>query len=300
MPTTQPPEDVAAALARLEARPPGSPTLAGLPAGPVEGEASEGEPTTPHEAVRRWLASLGARPGGTQAPKLARLREAFEGYARSQGWGLDDVTMLGRVLRQLGYRVVVRGGARSPLLNRDAARMLWRGVPRVERPRGGAGPLPRRQQQPPRRAGPPFWDAVRDYRRSRARPLVDSMGRVWPSARVASSLLPRVNHQDIQACAKGRHTSVGGCLWRYLTPEEVASVPPMHLSGHVLPALAWRGTVAAHDATRPEACPSCGASLASPAAGPATTHPLPPGFPRPPGFAHAGGPTHIPAPNSEG
>jgi hypothetical protein len=247
MPTS---EEVAAALERLEAHPPGSTAARGLPAGHVEGLSSDAAPTTRHEAVRRWLASVDARPGGTQAPPLSALREMFHAYAAGRGWGLDDVPQLGALLRQLGFKVPPRGSLRAPLVNRPAARRLWAMVPP-----GTRRTQPRAVRRPSRlrlvREAPLWWACVlANQHLARGRPLVDSMGRVWPTARRAASLLPRISHQNIEAAAAGRGASAASVLWRYMRDEEWRLVPLSHRVGQALPAFAWGAAGAA--------CQACG------------------------------------------
>jgi hypothetical protein len=281
--------DVAAALARLES---------GATSDAIE--TSRGEPTTHHEAVRLWLESLGAKPGATLGPGVRHLRTAFARYAASRGWGLDDVSHVRwrPLLGAMGYAFAANGGVRGPLVSKQAARRLWAEVPRAERPKRprkarrapAAAPLPR---------APLFWACLADKRRARsddptrhAKPLVDTLGRVWPSARVAASLLPKVHHRTIQECAVGRKTSgAGGVLWRYLTPDEVRRVPQGHRAGQVLAWLAWG---VARDVAMQVACPCCGAAGCERWRG---ACPPPPGFPTPsPLESQAGGPTHIQAP----
>lgn len=237
------PEDVAAALGRLEA---------GVPTG-----AGPWQPCSAQEAVKAWVAARGLRPGEHQAPPMSRMNKAFEEHAAAEGWSLESLPSgtLGRCLKQLGFRTKCRGGVWGVLVTRDNARALWGGLTRTKLP---SRRTRARVPAPARPGAPLFWESLANgKRRARAMPLVDTLGRVWPSSRVASSLLRRVSYSDIQACATGRRGGTGGCLWRYLTPDELASVPAMHISGHVLPSLAWGGTVAA----RTEAtgcCPTCG------------------------------------------
>jgi hypothetical protein len=238
------PDDVAAALGRLES---------GLAVGASDAHGPRGE----LEAVRAWAAALRLRPGALLSPTMARLAAAFEEHARGQDWSLDAMSMVvfGRCLRQLGFRVVARGGILGILVTRANSAALWKDVPRVLRP---GRKVTRKPEAPLRPGAPRFWDALADgRRRTKAMPLVDTMGRVWPSARVASGLLRRVSHVDIQGCATGRKGSAGGVLWRYLTPDELARIPPMHVSGHQLPELAWSGTVAARNEAA-GCCPTCG------------------------------------------
>lgn len=111
--------------------------------------------------------------------------------------------------------------------------------------------------------------------------MVDTRGRVWPSARVAAPLV-RSHHVTLQRAAS-RGTGAAGCLWRYLTPSEVALVPPTARAGDALPRLAWPGAVSAH-----------GLAVRGPPHGLEPTHP-PQDSPTPPSMGpKAGGPRHTP------
>lgn len=290
--------DVAAALARLESGATHGETAAD------DAPPADSEPRTELDAVRLWLADVGCRPGGTMGPSIGRMSDAYARHAASQGWGFDWVgpSLMGRTLRRLGYRVHATAGSRGALMNRDAARRLWAEVPREERPK-----RPRKHRSAPQRAALPraplFWACLADGRRARtakpalaAKPLVDTLGRVWPSARVAASLLPHAHHRHIQECASGKVTrGVGGVLWRYLTPDEVRLVPPMHRAGQVLPEFAWG---LARAVAMQVSCPCCGASECGRWRG---AHPPPPGFPTHPHLeSPAGGPTHMPTAFSDG
>lgn len=282
-------DDVEAVLARLEA---GGPGLANP-------RRVASEPESNLDAVRQWVTARGWRPGRAASPPPTALAELYAQHAASLGWARDWLAPgeVARCLRVLGWRDFLRGGRRGFRVDADTARALEAAAPGASAIRRGK--RPRRRPAPPKRVAPLFHAVLADVRRTRARPLVDTLGRVWPSARVAASLLPRVHHQDVQRAAS-RGGPAAGALWRYLTPAEVARVPPMHLSGHVLPALAWGGTVAAHGASRLEACPTCDTPIAVAQRG-GTPAPSPQASPGPPAsMGPAGGPTHIPCPNSDG
>lgn len=283
-----PAEDVEAVLARLEA---GGPGLANP-------RRVASEPESNLDAVRQWVTARGWRPGRAASPPPTALAELYAQHAASLGWARDWLAPgeVARCLRVLGWRDFLRGGRRGFRVDVDTAAALALAAPGTATVRRGK--RPRRRPAPPKRVAPLFHAVLADVRRTRARPLVDTLGRVWPSARVAASLLPRVHHQDVQRAAS-RGGPAAGALWRYLTPAEVARVPPMHLSGHVLPALAWRSAVTAHGAARLDACPACGTAIAVAQCGVAPA-PSPQASPGPPAsMGPAGGPTDIPAPNSD-
>lgn len=268
----QPVDDVAGALARLESG--------------ATAEAPSDGPATAAEAVRLWVAETGIRRGAFASPGISLLCEALRRHAVARGWVLADVAplSLGWALRRLGFRVKPQGGMRSAFMDRDSARRLWAETPEAVRAKRRAKRKLTRQGRAGRVDAPLFWRVYAGRRKSSAQPLVDSLGRVWPSARVAASLLPRACRAPIQLAAK-RGSSASGVLWRYLLPDEVALIPADARCGQRMEWLAWGG---------PTRCPACG-------------HGLRPGLPPPPlgGFptpspleSHAGGPTHIHAPNS--
>lgn len=259
-------QDVAAALSRLEAAAPGG-MAAGVDVGPV----------VPLEAVRVWAAAEGMRPGAYLAPPVTQLAAFYSAFARAHGWAMDemDARTLGKCLRRLGFRGRTQGGTRSVFVGRPVARRMWASTPPDMRP----GRTPKRKAARAGRVDAPlFWRVYAGRRKSSAQPLVDSLGRVWPSARVAASLLPRACRAPIQLAAK-RGSSASGVLWRYLLPDEVALIPADARCGQRMEWLAWGG---------PTRCPACGHGLR-----PGLPPPPPGGFPTPsPLESRAGGPTH--------
>lgn len=262
-------------------------------AAPVPAPSLAWEPPSAFLAVKAWVAARGMRPGAHPSPPPGALGEDFSRHAKAEGWALDSMAkgQLGRHLRTLGFRPFCRGSRRGFRVDRDSGKALWAASGLAPTPKARPKRFVPRRPTYQRPAAPLFHEVLKDGRRSRARPLVDTLGRVWPTARVAASLLPRVSDGDIQAAATGKRKGTGGCLWRYLTPDEVARIPPMHRSGHVLPALAWAGTHGGtRYAVRGEVCQVCGATrqAAPPTPSPQDSHP-------PPGDGtRAGGPIHIP------
>jgi hypothetical protein len=232
--------DVEEALARLERG-------EGLPP-----QRLAWEPRTAKGAVLAWVEARGMRRGA-YAVSNAALAAAYTAHAKESGWALEEVqpAAMGRALKSLGYQQVAQGGVAGWRVDRDTSRALRLLAP----PMHGHKRRAKRKARAPRRTAPLFWEVLRGPRYTRAKPLVDSMGRVWPSARVAAGLLLRVHYQDIQrSVAKGM--GVGGVLWRHLTPDELQLVPPAHMVGAVLPALSWGRTVVVH---APQPCSKCGA-----------------------------------------
>lgn len=276
------PANVAAALARLEA----GDTTHGAPTGGLEREL----PTTPWVAISTWVREIGMRQGAYQAPPCTQLAKAFREYALAHRWPFDFVThaQMGRGLKALGFKPAQTSAFRSYWIDGPTHRKLWASTPRVLRPRHAA----KRKPLAPRPLAPLFWESLADGRRvGHAKPLVDTLGRVWPSARVAQTTLPRARQMHIQASANGRG-GAAGCLWRYLTLEELARIPSLHRSGQVVDWAAWGRPVEERIGVR---CTACGAVADD---GPT---PSPPGFPtHPPSESHGGGPSHITGQFSDG
>lgn len=258
--------DTAATLARLE-----------------RGEATANpvrlawEPATVTEAVRAWLAGRGIRKGLSRTPPTAVLVTHLAAYAREAGWGCEAPSerSLATVLRLLGFRQRASAGWYGWLVDAESAAALRLGWKPPRRKRVRRKPRVRRK-----RATPPPWPPPAD-----AMPVADVRGRVWPSARTAARAL-RCCHVNVQQAAKYGQRTATGTWWRYLSPAEVASLPPTYRPGTPVPALAWARTVAARvDA----ACARCGyvgggdAGRGLEAAPGAGTTPTPtPGFPTTP------------------
>lgn len=239
------------------------------------------EPPTEAEAVRAWAEALGLKRGRHASPSATRLAEDLHRHAVEAGWQRDYVpaVRLGMALRALGFRAYHRMGRKGFLVDEASAKRLALVYP----------PKRRVQHRPPRKhlvrhkRPEPFFP----LKASRGMPVVNTLGRVYPSARRAADVL-RTSRASLQRAA--RHgEGCNGLLWRYLTPEEVRCLPPTTMMGDSIPWLAWNRVVSVH-------CPRCGVeSSAGQADGqqhpPAT---LPPGSPA--GVASAGGgsPTHIP------
>lgn len=289
------PDDVEAALARLEAAGPGGAHVSGELDGP-DGRGFDADgPLSPLAAVREWVKSEGWRPGYGASPPASLLAVVFERFLRGRGWVMEPLTgpELSRCLRRLGWEPYKRGRQRGFRVDRATAARLEAITPGAAAVRQGK--RVRRRPAPLRHRLVPLFHAVLSGHklRRRAKPVVDTLGRVFPTARVAASLLPRVYHQDIQRAALNGGPA-NGLLWRYLTPAEVAAVPPMHKSGQVMPALAWRSAAAG---VVDRVCSTCGTRLASTqcvAGVDSPPHTTPPqDSPTPGGLeSQAGGPTH--------
>lgn len=191
--------DVHTELSRLEALGPS-----------VEAPAvSPSAPRTMPEALARWLASVGARPGFTQGPAPSALVRIFTAYAEAQGWpGETDARAVGMAFVRLGC---VRGS--QPLwgygLNRDAAAALWKAV----------GGKPRLTRRPPPRVELPPRKRRKAVRPAKAvRPILTCDGRLWSQRGLAEALgvstlaVSRVVHAG---------TALRGLHMRFATPAEV-------------------------------------------------------------------------------
>jgi hypothetical protein len=232
-------------LARLRAGAATPPTAA--PRG-----AREVCPATPEEAVHRWLAATGMRPGTYLSPPATHLALLVEAWAAARGW-VCPVTRdyVGRALKVAGYRKLLRGGARGYGVRREdvaALRKALAALPPGEVPTVRVDKRPQRnkgeRRRPPAYVPPPLLPL-----RTGARPLLDSRGRAWPSAAVAARAL-HLEASSIQHAALGTRASSAGLGWRHLTAEEVQRLPPTALAGDTVP-LCF-----------PSPCPGCTATRA--------------------------------------
>lgn len=229
--------------------------------------------------ARDWAQTLGLRQGNTRGPASTALVPVVDAWAVARGMTGPGYRDVGRGLMWAGLVRRMKGehGQQYLVLHRDDAAKLWRLVRAAWAP-GCAPGDPRGRQNLTRRAPrrrrlhPPPDGHTRFHeelaRDRRQRPLVDSVGRVWPSASVAARAL-RGNRKAVDNARRalaialeGRHPVQAGALasaikkgaawrgrlWRHLTPEEVRAVPVEHLSGHPLPWLVWSLV-----------CPKCGA-----------------------------------------
>jgi hypothetical protein len=224
------------------------------------------------EMALEWARSLGLRPGHAAGPRATALHPVVAAWAAERGWTPPGT-------REIGRGLAWATGVKRRLHPEDVAK-LWRlvraawapayapGDPRAKtetlrrwRHRKGAAP---RLKPPPL---PLFHEQLAKLGR-KARPLCDSLGRVWPSGCVAAKALggsykavdnarrlladaltgtPKVSTSARILEAMRRGGTWRGVWWRHLTPAEVRAVPLEHRSGEPLPGLGW-GLV----------CPRCG------------------------------------------
>jgi hypothetical protein len=262
---------VAEALARLE-------TAHGAPTGGLE----RGLPDTDVSAVHAWMRHVGMRKGAYKSPTVTLMSRLLGELADAEGWPFNRVAplRLGYLLGALGFVRHSGASQRGYRVDRECARRLWAALPDVAPEGRRLRRAPTKRPKAGRVDAPLFWRVYRGRRKSSARPLVDSLGRVWPSAHEAARLIPRAHHQQISLAAR-RGAAAVGLLWRYLTPDEVRLVPADARCGQRYPWLAW--------GARTLCCPACGVSLA----GPEGYAPHQDSPPPPPSESHAGGPTHI-------
>ena len=225
----------------------------------------------PSEVARRWAVALGLRTGGVDGPHPTALEPVLARWARERGWTAPHRRELGTGLAWAGLRRRRRahgeGGLRL-LLHRDDAALLWRLVREAWAPGYAPGDSrgkhrrKRRARKYPRRTAQrppptPFHEELARLGRGAA-PVVDTLGRVWPSPCVAARHLggnlkaldnsrralhhalatPPVDSSALRSALR-KGAPWKGVLWRHLTPAEVAAVPPGHLAGEPLPGYAW-------------------------------------------------------------
>lgn len=215
-------------------------------------------PRTGVELARRWALEMGLRPGHTWGVRPGALVPVVAQWAAARGWAPADVGAIGRGLMAAGLDSRHRNtDPRRLLLHReDAARLrklVWEAwaprVPPGERPRNKPGRLPLQcalarlnyLKPPP----PGFHEQLaREGGLSRARPVVDSKGRCYPSvtyaarARVAKRQRDKAPAQLVAALRRDGHWH--GVVWRSLLPAELALIPPGAPCGVRVEALAWR------------------------------------------------------------
>jgi hypothetical protein len=212
-----------------------------------------------------WARALGLRPGNTQGPSPADLQPLVDVWAAERGMTGPGLSNLGLGLTLAGLRRR-RGRRIHTLLHRDdvarlRASMHALGV-RPPLRKAGRKPLPRVPRVQPHI--PDFHTALHKVKRKA--PLVDSMGRVWPSAEVAARVLgghgrsprnalrnlryyqpPTPDTSRLTLAARTGDVAWRGVLWRHLTPAEVEAIPQGTLSGTIVRAYGWG-----------LACPRCG------------------------------------------
>lgn len=233
--------------------------------------------------ARDWALALRLRPGNTLGPTPSALAPVVAAWAAGQGWTGPGSREIGTGLIWAGLKRRRPGarGVRQVLLHHSDCARLWALVRDAWAPAYAPGDGRGRREHKRRdrarlglapRLKPPllplFHEELSKLGR-KARPLVDSLGRVWPSGCVAARALggsykavdnarrlladaltgtPKVSTSAAIREAMKRGGTWRGVWWRHLTPAEAAAVPLEHRSGEPLPGLGW-GLV----------CPRCSA-----------------------------------------
>lgn len=254
--------------------------------------ASAGGVAPPRGSVvaRDWALELQLRPGQALGPRATALVPVVRAWAEARGWTAPGFREIGTGLAWVGLRRRLvsgygKGRDRHVALHPEDSTRLWalvraawapayapgdararsaRKAREAKERRARLGPAPRVKPPPL----PLFHEELLKLGR-KARPLVDSLGRVWPSGCVAARALggsckavdnarrlladaltgtPRESTSARILAAMRRGGSWRGVWWRHLTPAEVKAVPLEHRSGEALPGLGW-GLV----------CPKCSA-----------------------------------------
>jgi hypothetical protein len=197
--------------------------------------AVDAVPSAP-EVGRRWALALALRQGNTQGPTVGALVPLVERWAAGHGWSGPGHRALGVGLKAAGLMRRVMGGTgrlSRLLLHPESASLLKRLCREAWAPARPPGdplrpwkPRPRPRKLPPA----PFHAELKRAEKWGAAPLVDSTGRVWPSARHAAEALGCVQATVANALPKGGAPDWGtkpakGLLWRRMLPGEVAAVP---------------------------------------------------------------------------
>lgn len=194
--------------------------------------------------------AFGLRQGNSRGPTVGALVPVVAQWAAQHGWTGPEHRWLGAGLRAAGLsRRCVSGVERTTrlLLHPESAALLKRLCREAWAPARPPGdPLQKWKPRPrPRKLEPGLFHLELERAERRAgRPtaLVDSTGRVWPSARHAAAALGCV--QSTIAAAAPASGGWGakpakGLLWRRMLPEEVAAVPATALVGERLAHAGW-------------------------------------------------------------
>jgi hypothetical protein len=185
------------------------------------------EPRSGLEAALRWARAAGVRPGPTAAPVCSALVEGANAWLAGQGYGVTvSREHVGHAFRALGCR---RGCGDVGVLGYRVPRALadsWWAAVGGRPKRKKRAPKPKPQQ---RAVKPLFHMGLNPA----SRPLLDSLGRVYPSLGAAAAVAG-----EGEGNWKGLHNALKpvrsgealwgrwrGVLWRYLSSGETALVP---------------------------------------------------------------------------
>lgn len=220
-------------------------------------------PRTGVETARLWAMEQRLRPGSTKSFRPSAVEPLVARWAESRGWSPPPLIAVGHGLAAAGIHVYQGKGERRLLLHRDDAarlrKLVWEAwaprVPPGERPRTRPGRQPLQaalarlaylENKPPT---PRFHeqlaaDAAREGWLSRATPVVDSRGRVYPSVAYAARHMVGKRDKDNApaqlTAALRRDGHWKGMVWRRLLPDELALVPRDAPCGVKVEALSWQ------------------------------------------------------------
>jgi hypothetical protein len=201
------------------------------------------------------------RPGSTRSLIPSAVEPLVVKWAEARGWGPPPLRAIGLGLAAAGLRIYHAEGKRRLLLHRDdAARLrelVWEAwaprVPPGERPRTKPGRQPlqaalaRLAYLEKKRTEPaPAFHAqlAREGGLSRATPVVDSRGRVYPTLTYAARALVGKRLKDKApaqlTAAMRRDGHWHGLVWRRLLPGELEMIPHDAACGARIEALSWQ------------------------------------------------------------
>jgi hypothetical protein len=225
-------------------------------------DLADDAPMSAIEVARRWALVLGLRPGVTRCFFPSALVPLAEQWATERGWTPPNASAVGLGLAAAGIRIWQAGGTgRRLLLHRDDAarlrRLVWEAwaprVPPGERPKQRPRRVPlqcalarlayleRKRTEP----APTFHaQLAREGGLSRATPVVDSRGRVYPTLTYAARALVGKRLKDKApaqlTAAMRRDGHWHGLVWRRLLPGELEMIPHDAACGARIEALSWQ------------------------------------------------------------
>jgi hypothetical protein len=224
-------------------------------------ESADDAPMTSVELCRRWALSMALRPGVTRCFMPGALLPLAERWAAERGWAPPGLPALGRGLAAAGLEIHHAHGERRLLLHRDDAarlrKLVWEAwaprVPPGERPKQRPRRVPlqcalaRLAYLEKKRTEPaPTFHAqlAREGGLSRATPVVDSRGRVYPTLTYAARALVGKRLKDKApaqlTAAMRRDGHWHGLVWRRLLPGELEMIPHDAACGARIEALSWQ------------------------------------------------------------
>lgn len=233
-----------------------------LESAPSAEPLADDAPRTSIEVARLWALEMRLRPGSTHGVRPGALEPLVRAWAESRGWSPPPLRAIGAGVAASGVRVWRNGPERRLLLHRDDAarlrQLVWEAwhprVPPGERPKQRPRRVPlqcalARLAYLERREAPPGFHAqlAREGGLSRATPVVDSRGRVYPSLAYAARALSAKRDKDKApsrlTAAMRRDGHWKGMVWRRLLPEELEMIPQGAACGARVEELSWQGTL---------------------------------------------------------